>query len=118
MSIAAHAESVRLEPRFVANSLFTLTRFARAGFGISFLTEFAMIHELRPGEFLAVPIAQPLLQDAEARALVKKRPESHPTGSPLQHVAKDLGSSAARRYLRIQPTIVGVVARSGLARDA
>ena len=89
--LAAHAENVRLEPTFVANSLFALTRFARAGSGIAFLTEFAMIHELRAGELMAVPIAQPLLQNAYARALVKSdRPMTRATSACLSHVVSGM----------------------------
>ncbi|TAM48828.1 MAG: LysR family transcriptional regulator [Paraburkholderia sp.] len=89
--LAAHAENVRLEPTFVANSLFALTRFARAGSGIAFLTEFAMIHELRAGELVAVPIAQPLLQNAYARALVKAdRPMTRATSACLSHVVSGM----------------------------
>lgn len=84
---AAHAENVRLEPTFVANSLFAPTRFVRAGTGIAFLTAFAMIHELRAGELVALPIAQPLLQSAYARALVKAdRPMTRATNSCLSHI--------------------------------
>ena len=88
---AAHAENVRLEPTFVANSLFALTRFARAGTGIAFLTEFAMVHELRAGELVALPIAQPLLQNAFARALVKAdRPMTRATNACLSHVVSGM----------------------------
>ncbi|WP_018440948.1 LysR family transcriptional regulator [Trinickia symbiotica] len=86
--MAAYAEKIRLEPTFVANSLFALTRFARTGSGVAFLTEFAMTRELRVGELVAVPISQPLLQNAHARALVKTdRPMTRATSECLKHIA-------------------------------
>jgi DNA-binding transcriptional LysR family regulator len=85
--MAAYADNIRLEPTFVANSLFALTRFARTGSGVAFLTEFAMIHELQAGELVALQLAQPLTQNAYARALVKTdRPMTRATSECLAQI--------------------------------
>jgi DNA-binding transcriptional LysR family regulator len=69
-------ENITLRPTITTNSLSALKRFVTAENFVTLIGEFAAYRELASGELTTVPIAHPLCESAQARALVK-------TGRPL-----------------------------------
>jgi DNA-binding transcriptional LysR family regulator len=70
------AENITIRPTITTNSLSALKRFVTVEHFMTLIGEFAAYRELASGELTTVPIAHPLFEGVQARALVK-------TGRPL-----------------------------------
>lgn len=64
-------EGFRLSPQLETEAFELQRRFVRAGLGVAFLPGFAALEELRAGQLVAVPLADPLLRHATAHLLVR-----------------------------------------------
>ncbi len=71
VQMLAYAENIQLHPTLTTNSLAVLRHFVRRNDGVTLLAAFAAYQELEAGELVAVPVAHPLLEAANARLLVK-----------------------------------------------
>ena len=76
VSMLELAENISIRPTITTNSLSALKRFVTAENFVTLIGEFAAYRELASGELTTVPIAHPLFEGVQARALVK-------TGRPL-----------------------------------
>jgi DNA-binding transcriptional LysR family regulator len=76
VSMLELAENITIRPAITTNSLSALKRFVTAENFVTLIGEFAAYRELASGELTTVPIAHPLFEGVQARALVK-------TGRPL-----------------------------------
>lgn len=76
VSMLELAENITIRPTVTTNSLSALKRFVTAENFMTLIGEFAAYRELASGDLTTVPIAHPLFEGAQARALVK-------TGRPL-----------------------------------
>jgi DNA-binding transcriptional LysR family regulator len=76
VSMLELSENVTIRPTITTNSLSALKRFVTAENFVTLIGEFAAYRELASGELTTVPIAHPLFEGVQARALVK-------TGRPL-----------------------------------
>jgi DNA-binding transcriptional LysR family regulator len=65
------AENMTIRPTITTNSLSALKRFVTAENFVALIGEFAAYRELASGELTTVPIAHPLFEGVQARALVK-----------------------------------------------
>jgi DNA-binding transcriptional LysR family regulator len=76
VSMLELAENITIRPTITTNSLSALKRFVTVEHFMTLIGEFAAYRELASGELTTVPIAHPLFEGVQARALVK-------TGRPL-----------------------------------
>ncbi|MEA3113078.1 MAG: hypothetical protein QOG58_2877 [Caballeronia sp.] len=76
VSMLELAENITIRPTITTNSLSALKRFVTVELFMTLIGEFAAYRELASGELTTVPIAHPLFEGVQARALVK-------TGRPL-----------------------------------
>lgn len=61
-----YAEKIRLNPTLTTNSFYVIRQFVKLQLGVTFLPPFIVSEELAAGELLAIPIQQPILEQAQA----------------------------------------------------
>lgn len=71
VQMLAYAENLQIHPTLTTNSLAVLRHFVKRNNGVTLLAAFAAYRELETGELVALPVAHPLLEAANARLLVK-----------------------------------------------
>ncbi|WP_244136404.1 LysR substrate-binding domain-containing protein [Burkholderia sp. BCC0405] len=67
----ARSEPVRYQPSLVGNTLDVLHRFAIAGMGVAFLTDYSIAEDVAEGRLVGKAIDHPLLGRQSVQVLVK-----------------------------------------------
>jgi DNA-binding transcriptional LysR family regulator len=71
LQLVEQTEKVRMTPNLTTNSFYILKQFVRLQLGVTFLPTFVAAEELAAGELFALPIKQPILENAEVH-LIKR----------------------------------------------
>ena len=71
MQYVEQSERIRLTPHLTTNSFFILRQFVRFRLGVAFLPAFVVAHEIAHGEIHSLPVAHPIMANAEAH-LIKR----------------------------------------------
>ncbi|WP_232439407.1 LysR family transcriptional regulator [Burkholderia ubonensis] len=71
IDMLARGETMRFQPRLVGNTLDMLRRFALAGMGVAFLTDYSIATEVAEGRLVGKRIDHPLLGRQSVQLLVK-----------------------------------------------
>ena len=71
MQYVEQSERIRLTPRLTTNSFYILRQFVRHRLGVAFLPAFVVAHEIAHGEIHTLPVAHPIMANAEAH-LIKR----------------------------------------------
>jgi len=101
----------RLQPRIVSNSIEFMRQIILAGLGIAFFTPVGFIDEIRRGELVHVPLAEPRLADSRIGVLVPRHQNlSPPARLAIEHISARLREFAAEvtAPARAGPTRRGV----------
>jgi DNA-binding transcriptional LysR family regulator len=93
LQLVEQTEKVRMTPNLTTNSFYILKQFVRLQLGVTFLPTFVAAEELAAGELFALPIRQPILENAEAH-LIKRagRRLSFAANKMLQYMATGMSS--------------------------
>ncbi|KVD96204.1 transcriptional regulator [Burkholderia stagnalis] len=71
IDMLARSEAIRYQPAFVGNTLDVLRRFAIAGMGVAFLTDYSIAGDVAEGRLVGKAIDHPLLGRQSVQVLVK-----------------------------------------------
>lgn len=71
LQLVEQTEKVKLDPILTTNSFYILRQFVRLQLGVTFLPTFVVSSELEEGELFAIPIAHPILENAEAHLITR-----------------------------------------------
>ncbi|WP_254603618.1 LysR family transcriptional regulator [Burkholderia lata] len=71
IDMLARSEPIRYQPTFVGNTLDVLRRFAIAGMGVAFLTDYSIAADVEAGRLVGKEIDHPLLGRQSVQVLVK-----------------------------------------------
>ncbi|WP_245637212.1 LysR substrate-binding domain-containing protein [Burkholderia singularis] len=83
----ARGESARYQPHFIGNTLDVLRRFALAGMGVAFLTDYSIKADVAKGRLVGKRIDHPMLGRQSVQLLVKSdRTLSHAAQELLQRI--------------------------------
>ena len=93
LQLVEQTEKIRMTPSLTTNSFYILRQFARLQLGVTFLPSFVAASELAAGELFAIPIQQPILENAEAH-LIKRagRKLSFAANRMMQFMASNMSS--------------------------
>ena len=89
----------RLQPRLVSNSIEFMRQSIMSGLGIGFFTPVGFAEEIRRGELIHVPLAEPALGDSEIGILV---PASQPLSVPAR-IAMDVVATNLQAFAKTLP---------------
>ena len=71
LQLVEETEKIRITPRLSTNSFYILRQFVKLQLGVTFLPAFVAADELQSGDLFALPIRQPILENAEVH-LIKR----------------------------------------------
>jgi DNA-binding transcriptional LysR family regulator len=93
LQLVEQTEKIRLTPILTTNSFYILRQFVKQQLGVTFLPYFVAAGDLEAGVLHAIPIKQPILENAEAH-LIKRagRKLSFAANKMLQYMAGGLSS--------------------------
>jgi DNA-binding transcriptional LysR family regulator len=93
LQLVEQTEKIRMTPNLTTNSFYILKQFVRLQLGVTFLPTFVAAEEIAAKELYAIPIRQPILEQAEVH-LIKRagRKLSFAANKMLQYMTPGLRS--------------------------
>jgi DNA-binding transcriptional LysR family regulator len=90
MNVVEHSEKIRFSPVLTTNSFVILKQFVQLQLGVALLPMLVVAEEVNAGELIAIPTAQPLLENAEVHLITR-------TGRKLSVAASKMMQYMTRR---------------------
>lgn len=91
LNMVEHTEKVRLAPAMTTNSFVILKQFVKLGLGFTFFTRLVVASEVAAGEMCLIPVAQPLLENAEVHLITRTgRHLSVAANRMMQHMIRKM----------------------------
>jgi DNA-binding transcriptional LysR family regulator len=90
MNVVEHSEKIRFSPVLTTNSFVILKQFVQLQLGVALLPMLVVAEEVNAGELIAIPTAQPLLENAEVHLVTR-------TGRKLSVAASKMMQYMTRR---------------------
>jgi len=93
LQLVEDTEKIRMTPNLTTNSFYILRQFVKLRLGVTFLPAFVAADELKTGELFALPIRQPIMENAEVH-LIKRagRRLSFAANRMMQYMASSMSS--------------------------
>lgn len=85
LQLVEQTEKIRMTPNLTTNSFYILRQFVKLQLGVTFLPRFVVASELAAGELFALPVCQPILENAEAHLITRAGRKLSFAANKMQH---------------------------------